>query len=265
MKFKGKKSAKHIDSSNNFVHSNKKGLIRKIGSFIYSLYLLLLLFIVYFIDYVFIRFLWEFVIRNIFLFIKRNFKNICILIMTLVMICCLFIIKDISESINDILSTRSSIENLSDKIESQSNIIKDNNKSTEERINSLEKKVEDTSKKITSRGGATVRKESNKNTQTTSSNESWKTFNVSAYCGCSKCCGKSNLITASGAKATQGVTIAASSNYVFGTKIYLEGLGTYTVQDRGGAIKGNKIDVYFNSHSQALEFGRKNIRGRVIQ
>ncbi len=31
----------------------------------------------------------------------------------------------------------------------------------------------------------------------------------------------------------------------------------YVAQDTGGAIKGNKIDVYFDSHSAALNFGRK--------
>ena len=42
-------------------------------------------------------------------------------------------------------------------------------------------------------------------------------------------------------------------------------MGTYVVEDRGGAITGNKIDVYFNSHSEALAFGRKRIRMKVVQ
>lgn len=82
-------------------------------------------------------------------------------------------------------------------------------------------------------------------------------FKLTAYCGCSKCCGKSTGITASGTKATAGRTIAASSQYSFGTKLVING-HTYTVEDRGGAIKGNKIDIYFNSHSEALAFGVKN-------
>ena len=32
---------------------------------------------------------------------------------------------------------------------------------------------------------------------------------------------------------------------------------TYTVEDRGGAIKGNKIDIYVDSHQEALKLGRK--------
>ena len=42
-------------------------------------------------------------------------------------------------------------------------------------------------------------------------------------------------------------------------------MGIFTVEDRGGAIKGNKIDVYFNSHNEALAFGRKQLQIRVIQ
>lgn len=79
-------------------------------------------------------------------------------------------------------------------------------------------------------------------------------YKLTAYCDCVKCCGKTDGITASGVKATEGVTVAADRSLPFGTKIYIDG-HEYTVQDRGGAIKGNKIDVYFDSHQDALEFG----------
>lgn len=81
-------------------------------------------------------------------------------------------------------------------------------------------------------------------------------YKITAYCGCSKCCGKSDCITASGTKATQGRTVAAPKTLPFGTKLNIGGK-IYTVEDRGGAIKGNRIDVYFNSHSEALKFGVK--------
>lgn len=79
-------------------------------------------------------------------------------------------------------------------------------------------------------------------------------FKITAYCSCSKCCGKSDGITASGTKATAGRTIAAPSNFKFGTKLIING-HEYTVEDRGGAIKGNRIDIYFDSHQEALDFG----------
>ena len=80
------------------------------------------------------------------------------------------------------------------------------------------------------------------------------TFKLTAYCACKKCCGKSNGITASGARAVEGVTIAADKRFPFGTKLIIDG-HEYTVQDRGGAIKSNRIDIYFTSHQSALNFG----------
>lgn len=99
-----------------------------------------------------------------------------------------------------------------------------------------------------------------------STNEStgWVKFNASAYCSCSKCCNKTTGITASGTKATAGRTVAMSSKYSFGTKVEIKGMGTYVVEDRGGAIKGNKIDIYFDSHQEALNFGRRTVYLRVI-
>lgn len=84
-----------------------------------------------------------------------------------------------------------------------------------------------------------------------------ETYVITAYCPCVKCCGKTNGITASGVKAVQGVTVAMDKSIPFGTKIYIDGVGERIVQDRGGAIKGNRIDLYFESHQSALNFGRQ--------
>jgi len=83
-----------------------------------------------------------------------------------------------------------------------------------------------------------------------------ETYKITAYCSCAKCCGKSTGRTASGAKATAGVTVAAPAKFAFGTKLNIGG-HIYTVQDRGGAIQGNRIDVYVSSHSAALQWGVK--------
>lgn len=91
------------------------------------------------------------------------------------------------------------------------------------------------------------------------------TLNASAYCACSKCCGTSNGVTASGDKATAWYTVAAGSGYPIGTVIYIPALsgssngGWFVVQDRGGAISNNKIDIFVGSHNEALQFGRKNL------
>ena len=81
------------------------------------------------------------------------------------------------------------------------------------------------------------------------------TFKLTAYCACSKCCGKSDGITASGTKAKQGRTIAVDPKQIpYGTKVVING-HTYVAEDCGGGIGKNRIDVFFNSHKEALKFG----------
>lgn len=91
-----------------------------------------------------------------------------------------------------------------------------------------------------------------------------KIFKITAYCACAKCCGKETGITASGTRATAGRTIAASSQFTFGTKLLING-NVYTVEDRGGAIKGNKIDIYMDTHAEALQWGVKYLPVQVVQ
>ena len=88
--------------------------------------------------------------------------------------------------------------------------------------------------------------------------ESLGVYKLTAYCSCAKCCGKTDGITASGTHVTAGRTIAAPKNFAFGTKIMING-HIYTVEDRGGAIQGNRIDIYFNTHEEALKFGVKYV------
>ena len=88
-------------------------------------------------------------------------------------------------------------------------------------------------------------------------------YKVTAYCACMQCCGKTNGITASGAKATANHTIAAPSTFAFGTKVVINGI-TYTVEDRGGAIQGNRIDIYMNSHAEALAWGVRYVEVEVL-
>ena len=102
--------------------------------------------------------------------------------------------------------------------------------------------------------------------------EEWIQFTATGYCACQKCCGKINGVTASGAKAVAGITVAMPSSYSFGTKIQLKsangnlmnGGNYYTVQDRGGAIKSNRIDIFFSSHQEALNFGRRTVYLKVV-
>ena len=85
--------------------------------------------------------------------------------------------------------------------------------------------------------------------------ESLGTYTITAYCPCETCCGQwADGITASGEAATEGVTIAASSELEFGTVVRIDG-HEYTVQDRGGAIAGNRLDIFMSDHQSALNFG----------
>lgn len=82
-------------------------------------------------------------------------------------------------------------------------------------------------------------------------------YELTAYCACSYCCGKSDGITASGTKATQGRTVAC--NFLpFGTEVVINE-HTYIVEDTGSQeVMGNKVfDIYFDSHEEAKTFGRK--------
>lgn len=101
-------------------------------------------------------------------------------------------------------------------------------------------------------------------TTTSSTTGTTKIFKVTAYCSCAKCCGKTTGYTASGVKATAGHTVAASSQFAFGTKLIINGQ-EYTVEDRGGAIQGNRIDIYMNSHAEALAWGVKYLPVQVVE
>lgn len=95
-----------------------------------------------------------------------------------------------------------------------------------------------------------------------------KTMNTSAYTAstCGKSASSSSYgITSSGAKASAWYTVAAGSAYPVGTIIYIPYFqnksngGWFVVQDRGGAISNNRIDVYMNSYNECINFGRRNL------
>jgi 3D (Asp-Asp-Asp) domain-containing protein len=70
-------------------------------------------------------------------------------------------------------------------------------------------------------------------------------------------------ITANGTKAKVGTIAADTARYPFGTVMSVPGYGYGRVQDRGGAITGNHIDLFFRSHRAAVAWGRKTLRVKV--
>ena len=117
-------------------------------------------------------------------------------------------------------------------------------------------KIVQVQKKVTSRSSTLPR---TSNTSTTGGT----VYKITAYCPCAKCCGKTNGRTASGTTATAGRTVAASSKFAFGTKLNIGG-HIYTVEDRGGAINGNKIDIFVNTHAEALQWGVRYLSVSVV-
>lgn len=90
------------------------------------------------------------------------------------------------------------------------------------------------------------------------------TMTATAYTASSACTGKNPGdkgygITASGMKARVGVVAVDTNVIPLGTNLYIEGYGYAVAGDTGGAIKGHKIDLFFDSYSEAIKFGVKRL------
>ncbi len=82
-------------------------------------------------------------------------------------------------------------------------------------------------------------------------------YTCTAYCGCSKCCGHNHGITKSGTVAKANRTIAVDTKHIpLGTKVCINGKW-YVAEDTGKSIKGKRIDIFFDSHEEALQFGKQ--------
>lgn len=107
----------------------------------------------------------------------------------------------------------------------------------------------------------------------------FETYEATAYCACVKCCGiwskqhptrvnDSSFVqrTKSGTEPMQGRTIgAARDGLPLGTVVEIQGLGTYVVEDTLGASStGKRIDIFFDSHQEALNWGRREVQLAVV-
>lgn len=91
-------------------------------------------------------------------------------------------------------------------------------------------------------------------------------FTVTAYCPCERCNGRwTGQPTKLGTKMTAGRTIAVDPRVIpLGSKVRMNGK-EYVAEDTGGAIKGRRIDLFADSHSEAMKFGKKLIEIYVKQ
>lgn len=97
--------------------------------------------------------------------------------------------------------------------------------------------------------------------------ESLGEFKLTAYCSCEKCCGKwainrpvdeqgkEIVVGSTGERLCQGISVAVDPSIIpYGSKIEING-HEYKAQDCGSGIDGNEIDIYFDNHADALNFG----------
>ena len=94
-------------------------------------------------------------------------------------------------------------------------------------------------------------------------------FIVTAYCPCEKCCGKwaknrkGAVRGCKGDLLESGKSIAVDFKTIpYGSVVVLDGK-EYKAVDCGGAVKGNHIDIYFDTHEEAVNFGKQVMKGYV--
>lgn len=110
---------------------------------------------------------------------------------------------------------------------------------------------------------------------------------VTGYCNCQQCCGwtrswfgfgrpvytygpmkgKPKMVgrTARGTVAKRGTVAADPKVFPFGTRLDIPGYGTGVVEDVGGSIKGQHIDVWFPTHEEARLWGRRELAVKSVK
>jgi len=93
-------------------------------------------------------------------------------------------------------------------------------------------------------------------------------FRVTAYCPCARCCGRwADGVTASGTRADHPL-VAAPPSLPFGTRVRVPGYAGgdwVSVEDRGGAIQGARLDALFPSHAEALAWGVRDLTVEILE
>lgn len=92
------------------------------------------------------------------------------------------------------------------------------------------------------------------------------TMVATAYDGCYECnkpyYGKPSYI---GLPLQRGIVAVDPRVIPMGTRLYVEGYGEAIAADQGNAIKGNRIDLFFDTHQQALKYGKKTVKVTILQ
>lgn len=99
--------------------------------------------------------------------------------------------------------------------------------------------------------------------------EQWQTYEVTFYTAGYESTGKypnhpEYRITASGKEVKVNHTVACPKELPFGTRLYIEKFGERVCEDRGGAIKGKRLDIYVESLDEAYRLGRQKLKVKII-
>lgn len=90
-------------------------------------------------------------------------------------------------------------------------------------------------------------------------------MHATAYEPGPRSCGRyANGFTATGVKATKGVAAVDDRVIPMGTRLYIPGYGFAVAADRGSAIKGQRIDLCFDTYSEAMRWGRRKVQVYVL-
>ena len=73
-----------------------------------------------------------------------------------------------------------------------------------------------------------------------------------------------NNITATGKEIKKGMIAVDPKIIPLGTRVEIKDLGIFTAEDTGGKIRGNRIDIYFETKEKARKFGRQTIWVRLL-
>lgn len=145
------------------------------------------------------------------------------------------------------------LKRYNDDIECQRDIYKNRSEHWTQRAIDDEAVIEDLQQQI-----AAAQSNTNSNVEPTTENFTYAgEFFCTAYCTekYKHICGEGHGITASGAPVTADVTVAVDTSiFDYGTVLYIEDVGYRTVQDKGGAIKGNRLDIAVDTHANALKW-----------
>lgn len=90
-------------------------------------------------------------------------------------------------------------------------------------------------------------------------------FRTTAYCPCQQCSEGWGRHTCTGAIAQANHTIAVDPRVIpYGSKVMIGGV-VYTAEDRGGAVRGNHVDIFFDTHAQTRQHGTQSQEVFLLQ